>query len=229
MLRERQKESRRQRIMDAAEALIRESGTTDFSMLTLAERAGVSPATPYNLLGSKAGVLYGLLNRVMDRVVADGRDAGRSEDPYLYVLQLAGAVAESFAEDPVFYQPLYRFLLGVSDPVNRPAYMDRGLEYWKFAVGGLHEAGRLPPEIDRDELARELEIHFVGVLDLWVQDELDGAAFQAQTVYGAALLLMSVADEAARMRLMARIRAVKKKLPKRFSYRAAFDRFHKGR
>lgn len=212
--------------MDAAEALIRESRSTDFSMLTLAERAGLSPATPYNLLGSKAGVLYGLLNRVMDKVVEDACDAGRAEDPYLYVLQLAGAVAQRLAEDPGFYRPLYRFLLGVSDPVNRPAYMDRGLEFWKFAVQGLHEGGQLPPEIDRDELARELEIHFVGVLDLWVQEELDGSAFQAQTVYGASLMLMSVADEAARVRLITRIRALKKKLPKRFSYRAAFDRLH---
>lgn len=210
--------------MDAAEALIRESGATDFSMLVLAERSGVSPATPYNLLGSKAGVLYALLNRAMDQIVTDGKSLRKATDPYLHALQAAGAVATIFSGDPLFYRPLYRFLLGVSDPINRPAYMDRGLEYWKFSIGGLHDAGLLPPEIDRDELARELEIHFVGVLDLWVQEELDETEFRAQAVYGAALLLLSVADEAARKRLMTRIRSARKNLPRRFSYQTAVER-----
>lgn len=40
-------------LVDAAHALIRETGGTGFSMVQLAEKAGVSPATPYNLLGSK--------------------------------------------------------------------------------------------------------------------------------------------------------------------------------
>jgi AcrR family transcriptional regulator len=35
----------------------------DFSMLTLAGRAEVSPATPYNLFGSKPQLLSALFNR----------------------------------------------------------------------------------------------------------------------------------------------------------------------
>jgi AcrR family transcriptional regulator len=68
MLREKQMAERRGRILDAAESLIRQTGGTDFPMLALAERAEVSPTTPYNLFGSKAGVLYALLNRTMDQI-----------------------------------------------------------------------------------------------------------------------------------------------------------------
>lgn len=224
MQREQQKESRRQRILDAAEALIRESGSTDFSMLVLAERAGLSPATPYNLMGSKTAILYALLNRAMDQVATSGQRARRSSDPYRQVLQGAASVAAVFAADPLFYRPLYRFLLGVSDPVHRPAYMDRGLEYWKQTLSGLDQAQRLPPEIDRDELARELEIHFVGVLDLWAQEELDAEQFRAQTVYGVALMLLGLTDEPSRKVLMMRLRGLKKQLPRRFSYQAAVQK-----
>lgn len=56
MLRERQKQARRQAILDAAEALIRETGATDFTMLAVAERAMVSPTTLYNLFGTKAAM-----------------------------------------------------------------------------------------------------------------------------------------------------------------------------
>ncbi|WP_418654973.1 TetR/AcrR family transcriptional regulator, partial [Acinetobacter baumannii] len=48
------REARRRNIVDAAHELVRETGGAGFSMLDLARRAGVSPATPYNLLGSKS-------------------------------------------------------------------------------------------------------------------------------------------------------------------------------
>ena len=50
------REARRRNLALAAQALIRERGDAGFSMAQLAERAGVSPATPYNLVGSKAAL-----------------------------------------------------------------------------------------------------------------------------------------------------------------------------
>lgn len=183
--------------------------------------AELSPATPYNLFGSKAGLMYALLNRCMDQVDMKGGRAASETDPFQRALKAAAAVADFFSSDPDFFRPLYQFLIGVSDPVHRPAYMDRGLEYWKMAVSGVAEAGLFTPEIDHDELARELEIHFVGVLDLWVQRELTEDEFRAQTVYGAGLMLLSVCDAAHRPAVLARIRSAKKKLPRRFSFARA--------
>src|SRR5271168_2287443 len=51
--REAGKRERRRRIIEAARALIRETGNAGLSMRALAARAGVSLATPYNLFGSK--------------------------------------------------------------------------------------------------------------------------------------------------------------------------------
>lgn len=228
LLRDRQRESRRQRTLDAAEGLIRDTGSTDFSMLALAERAELSPATPYNLFGSKAGVMYALLNRSMDQVDRDGKRASSHPDPFERVLQVGHAAADVFAADSAFYRPLQRLLLSASAAEHRPAFMDRGLEYWKLALRGLEEGGYLSEEIDIAELARQLEIGFVGALDLWVQEELNDDEFVAQIVYGTALCLLGLADPPAAERLRLRLRALKRKLPRRFSFASAVRRARGG-
>ncbi len=221
MSREVQKEDRKRRILDAAEALIRKTGTTDFSMALLAERASLSGPTPYNLFGSKGGILYALLNRSVDGLFSDiERGRGKSSDPIEMVLHAAQTAGDEFASDPRFYRPLYQFLLGIHDPVHRPAYMDRALFYWKQALLRLAEATLLPDVIPHEQLARMMVINTLGALDLWVQSELDDAQLRAQVLYGTAVLLMSVATPMQRETLSARLRVLERQLPKRFSTQA---------
>lgn len=204
--------------------MIRTSGGTDFSMLALAEEAGVSPATPYNLLGSKVGVLWALLNFSLDKVMDRLSMLSKPIDPFERVVQAASLGAEVFTSEPDFYRPLYRFLLGSGDRVNRPQFMDRALAYWMHATKLLNQLGYLQAPIDHAEISRELEIHFLGVLDLWVQDELDDAEFQAQIVFGTALMLLAVADEPGRAKLMKHLQKARRKLPREFSFTGMADR-----
>jgi AcrR family transcriptional regulator len=218
-LRERQAAERKGRILDAAARLVRQRHGTDFPMVALAATAEVSPATPYNLFGSKAGVLYALLNRSLDELTSEVLTFS-SDDPIDQVLEAGAVAAELFARDPGFFRPLFQFLLGVRDAVDRPRFMDRSLEYWKHALRTADERGLLPEEIDRDELARELLIHFAGVLELWVHEEVDGAGFRAQIAYGTALLLGNVADRRGRTRIRQTLRSLKRELPRPFSFAA---------
>ncbi len=218
-LRERQAAERRGRILDAAARLVRQHRGTDFSMVALAAAAEVSPATPYNLFGSKAGVLYALLNRSLDELTSEVLTFS-TDDPIDRVLEAGSVAAGLFARDPGFFRPLFQFLLGVRDVVDRPRFMDRSLEYWKHALRAADERGLLPEEIDRDELARELLIHFAGVLELWVHEEVDDAGFRAQILYGTALLLANVADRRAHARLRKTLRSLKRELPRPFSFAA---------
>ena len=188
-------------------------------MVALAAAAEVSPATPYNLFGSKAGVLYALLNRSLDELTSEVLTFS-TEDPIDRVLEAAAVAADLFARDPGFFRPLFQFLLGVRDVVDRPRFMERSLEYWKHTLGAADERGLLPEEVDRDELARELLIHFAGVVELWVHEEVDDAGFRAQIVYGTALLLANVGDRAAHARLRKTLRSLKRELPRPFSFAA---------
>lgn len=219
-LRERQRRARCERILSAAEALVREGASTDFSMVTLAERAEMSQTTPYNLFGSKAGILYALLNRSM------GASSARQfilagADPVESILRAAEIAADLLAADPQLYRPLWRFLLGVRDRVHRPAVLDRALGWWKVAMESAQAAGLLADVVDGDELARELVIHTMGVLDLWVQGELTDEQFRAQLAYGTGLKLLAVADEASRPRILEHMRHAKAALPRSFRFSGA--------
>ena len=56
-LRTQRSDERRRRLVQAARELLNEADGGAFSMSTLAQRAGLSLATPYNLFGSKAAIV----------------------------------------------------------------------------------------------------------------------------------------------------------------------------
>ncbi|MGD9472606.1 MAG: TetR/AcrR family transcriptional regulator [Novosphingobium sp.] len=192
---EKAKEKRRTAILEACERLIRETGTTDFSMKDLAAAAGISTYTTYNLIGSKATVFYVLLNRGIDRIDVERILSGTHPDPFQRVFDAGLAVANVFASDPEFYRPLMRYLLGVLDPVNRPAYMSRAFDYWHQAVQPIADADLLCHGMSASSLARNLQVFFTGAIDYWVHGELSGEELRAQVRYGITLHLLALARD----------------------------------
>ncbi len=192
--------ARRKRILDTAERIIRESGATDFSMRSLAATAETAPATPYNLFGSKEGLLYALLARSLDDLTVHGL-AFKSTDPVARVLEAADNAVSFFLDDPRLLKPLYQVLLGVAHPVYRPRFIERSLEYWQTALTGILRADAPSTAFDAASLARSLMAHCLGVLDFWIHEEISDAGFRAQMAYGTALQLWPVATETRRVTL----------------------------
>ncbi len=213
-LREKQRGKRRDQILDAARRLIRATGGTDFPMRRLAEESEVSLVTPYNLFGSKSGVLYALLNDSLERLDREV-DVRPSTKPVDAVLELAGIAADLYASDPEFYRPLIRFLIGVADAEHRPRSLEQSLLRWTRTVEAAVNGGLLPATIDRNLLARQLLITFVGVLELWIHEDLDDDAFRAQSLYGSTLLVLALASPAARPRLLGRLKTIERRLRRR--------------
>jgi len=199
-LRERQVAERRARILRAAETLIRRTRGTDFPMLRLAAAAEVSPATLYNLFATKEGLLYTLLSRTLEAFEAKAVDS-ESREPMEPVVGATDNAVQIFLDDPKFLRPLYRFLLGVTDPAHRPRFIRRAHAYWRAAVDaavGQHT----PVAFSADGIAAALMAHFVGVLELWVHGDIDDEAFRAQAIYGALCLVLPLTQgrQATRMR-----------------------------
>ncbi len=208
-LRERQLEARRKKILDAASKLIRSTGGTEFSMPSLAEAAETSPATPYNLFTSKDGLLYALLSRSLDHIVAEGLDFN-SQDPLDAVLEAAEKAADIFLNDPGYMKPLYQFLLGVTDPVHRPRFIARSLAYWQASLSLAEQAGMLNDDFDADSLVHALMAHFMGVIEFWIHDDIDDDGFRQRVTYGTAMILMPLAKGQRRSGLLERLRAAKR-------------------
>jgi AcrR family transcriptional regulator len=195
--------ARRQVLVDAADRLIRENGSTDFTMTALASAAGVSAATPYNLFESKTVLLYVLLNRSLDGVMDLGLKAAAEPDPFVRVMRSAVAVTQFFTADSSFYRALYQVLLGVVDTVHRVAYMKRAITYWRRASQGLDQAGLFPIEYPHEQFSMELLTSFLGITDMWVHGELGDADYTARAGYGALGLTLGLAEGKARKQVLA--------------------------
>lgn len=204
-LRKKQKQERKERIMDAAEKLIRQHNSTDITMVDIASIAEVSPTTTYNLFESKSGLLYALMYRFMDQIDSYVDSAGKTLDPFQRVLSYADAVSGFMASDPIYHRCLYRYLLSVFEPALRPDYMARGLKYWHDAVQGLADANILPNNISPYQIAKELEVHFVGILNLWIHEELNDEQFCAQTIFGSGMLIMGFAKKSDKEKILKKL------------------------
>lgn len=215
MLRRLPKDQRRQKILDGVEMLILEKGSTDFTMHELAAYVGISPTTFYNLFGSKGAVLYCLLNRGLDALIERRHDSDAEMDPVLRAVAGMTDAADLFIAKPRLFRPLYKFQLGERDQADRAFYLEKGLEYWLHCLTGLESAGYLSGDgegsldVTRGDLALTLLTHSVGVLDLWVQEDIGDAEFRARMTYDAALIIASVIPPDESHRIAAVMRAAR--------------------
>ena len=101
------KQARRDHILDTARKLIGRRDVSGFSMAELAEHAGVSPATPYNLVGSKPEILNALIRfEVKDFASSlEARQIPANLDGLFAAIDL---VCERYSGQLNFYRGLFR-------------------------------------------------------------------------------------------------------------------------
>ncbi|MES2492517.1 MAG: TetR/AcrR family transcriptional regulator [Pseudomonadota bacterium] len=223
MLRKQQREYRRQHILDVTEALIRETNGTDFTMVEVARRARMSEPTPYNLFGGKGAIIYALLNGAMDDLMLGEQAYAAGSAAALHPVVAMIHAAEFFIADPELFRPLFKYQLGEYAYAERPAYMDRALQYWRTSLNALVTDGTLDPALggsgfSRDDLAIPLLAQSVGLLDLWVQGEFTDDEFRARMTISAALIVYPAVDAASRLILDRTIREARSNIRQDFSF-----------
>jgi AcrR family transcriptional regulator len=202
---EQGKARRRAQLMGAAEALIRETGSTSFSMNDLAQRAGLSTPTTYNLIGSKAAVLYNLLNDYQDGVEVYRTNRSSGLQPYQDVMDAAENAVKVYVDDSEFIKPLMLFLIGVNEPERRQLFMERGYRYWRESLSGLVERNVIGDR-RRNLIARDFVIHFTGLIDFWAQGAITDDEFLHSARHASLLRLASIADGGDREDILERLR-----------------------
>jgi AcrR family transcriptional regulator len=212
-LREKRKLERRERILSAAQQLIRDTGSVGLSMRALAERAEVSLATPYNLFGSKGAVLAELGLAVLKKLERE-MDQLRSRDPVQDLLHIAELGANTYASDPRFYRTLMRTLTASARGLHDDAVSGGSVRLWQRQVEAAIAAGLLRADADAEFVARDLVITFLGVLDLWVRGVFDGDALRAHILYAFTLALLGVSTDASRPKLLRHYHRLQRRLPR---------------
>ncbi len=140
-LRERNKEERRQRILDAARRMLVRDGYRGLNVRALAKEAGVTQPTLYNLIGGKEQILFELVSRMVDvmetRVPAFVGD--EEGDVLAFVERSILVSAELFSEDPDYYRAA---LIAAN-------YAENQHRFWSFDSGILRRVLEFPTNVCR--------------------------------------------------------------------------------
>lgn len=204
--REEGKETRRKRIVEAARELIRETGDTGLSMRAIAARAEVSLATPYNLFGSKRGVVMAVLE-----------DAREFQEKFSTLKNLSAverifkALSITFAyhvQDPDFYRTLWTSLLdprGGDAELRAELITPQSSLFWRSLLEEARQEGAVADDIDMDLLQQALNGRFASVMLYWVMGGGSVQELEPATCHGYAASLCASATEAWRPQIRQRM------------------------
>jgi AcrR family transcriptional regulator len=191
--REAGKAERRARITQAARDLLRETGAVDLSMRALAERAGVSQATPYNLFGSKRAILVS----VLEDIRGFGRFFATSSRlaPFERILNAVALAVSYYEKDPEFYRVLWKTILGSDASEDRSAIFNPKRDaFWTQLLQDAADAGQLRPGIGLTGLRRALDASFRGTMLDWISGELPTRDLQRAIGFAYVLTLRGAAS-----------------------------------
>ena len=203
-LSESAKAARQQRLVDSAHALIRESGA-GFSMLQLAEHAGVSPATPYNLLGSKTEVLRLVIRDESKRFIQRLAEQPPAARPLDRLLQAVDLVVVQYADEPAFYRGLYRAAIGTE---VRSMMRSENQALWCDKIAEAMAAGELSSAISDTDLTAVLLRAMASTTQAWLADEWTTERFADEMTRATRLLLLGLVSAPERKRLLAGLKSL---------------------
>lgn len=193
--RELAKAERRQKIMQAARELIRETGDMNLSMRELARRAEVSVATSYNLFGSKRAVVVAVLED--ERDFTERFNKLKVTNAIERIFDAHTLAYGYFVQDPDFYRPLWRMLLDTSTKddsgLMSPERQAQARADWHVALNLAQDEGLLSRAMPVDILERLLSHHAGGNLLAWATGNLATEDLLASVGLGYAMILKATA------------------------------------
>jgi AcrR family transcriptional regulator len=207
--RERAKADRRGRIVRAASGALREAGFEALSVKMIAERAGVSAATVYNLFGTKGAVL----ERVYELGLAQFQRRMAtiaSRDSIEKIFDSVTLTMAVYRTDLAFYRAIIRRGDGGRDRRLSMATHRLRAAYWTGVLKDAIAEGHLAPRTDPDRLSILIVQAATGALTLWAADliSIDELDREMQFALAAVLWPFASAGAGGKMRLEARMRSL---------------------
>jgi len=198
------KQERRSRIVAAASDIIREAGIDGVAVEAIARRAGVSPATVYNLFGNRAAIFDHIFDADMaqyEALVAAHTGAG----PVGLFFDAIDVATGLYARQPDYYKALMR--LSERDGPLYVSFSRPRHAFWTRLVREAHAAGALLPDLDHEAAGGALAAIARGALYFWVEGRASLAQLHHQFSYGFGLVLLSMVIDAERAVVRARMNA----------------------
>ena len=219
-LRQRNCEARRQRILEAARKLITSGGVAALSMRKLAQEAGLSVTTLYNLFGAREDILRALVEDAIDRMDQILEREAPLEDP----LERCRAVITVSIRHLVDNEAIFRPMLLASYQGLTPGCFEneriseRAARMQSVAIEAAISQGLLRKLLDPQVLGRQIFHGYELAYAQWAYGAIDEAGFRARSLYGLYVALLGVATERLRPRIEAELCRLQRELgarPKR--------------
>jgi AcrR family transcriptional regulator len=192
-----------QRVLDAAVDLLRTTG--QLSMRSLVQSAGVANMTPYNLFGSKRGLLAALSQKELGRAI--GRAAKvKAPDGLERVFAALDMGFETFSGDETYYRALYRAAYASNDPSLVEVFQAPRIIHWNAILDDCREQGFLVASTRSDTLTQILMYTYTGAVQRWIEKTIGTRQLYAEINYVLMILFLSHATPLARDRVQARLR-----------------------
>lgn len=195
-VRQRAKQDRTRRILDAARQLICETERADFTMRAVADRAQVDLVTIYNLIGPKTAILHALLHEDIERFTA--ALAENRADDLTILFDAIALLRQHYGEEEQYFRSvvLAVYVHGESDQPSQ--FRGPRWTLWSGLVRKVADTGHLEDGISLPVFAGHLaSIVFAHVLE-WAAGDISLAEMEMRTRYGFALALQSVGRPASR-------------------------------
>lgn len=189
------REARCRHLVDTAHMLIRETGDTGFSMVELARRAGVSPATPYNLLGSKGEVLRRVIRDEFARF-ASLLGAQSAAPPFAHLLRALDLVAVQYLAEPQFYRGLYGAVLGAEASPLRAMMGEEGQMLWTTLVEAAMAEGDIVGLLDAPRLTALLLRTVGATVEAWLAEDWSAERFGPELTLATRTVLLGLVSPA---------------------------------
>ena len=207
------KENRRSRILAAAVTVITRDGSfTGLSMRKVAEEAGVSVTTLYNLFGSKEEIRLALVGDLID-----GVDHALARSPSENPIERLEASITIGAAHLTKYGILSRvaLLANIEAPMEDDPAAARSIEIQCGALKAAIDAGILQTDLSPDLLAEQIYAGFRHAANDWACERLDANGLRDRALYTLYVCLLAVAKRKLRPQLVASIQQVERRLRRR--------------
>lgn len=164
--REEAKTLNKEKIKEAAAKIIREKGMEQLTMRRLADVAGVSLRTPYNLFGSKTAILVALL----EEAAAGIYNAIETSDSRLVLEGLFSGIEsleQFFSKDEDFYRDVYWSIMSSNQPEARFSGYQEVIHVVQTAVADACANRELEPQTNPEIFGKHIAIELMAILGMW--------------------------------------------------------------
>ncbi len=203
-LRDANKAKRFDAILDATVALFGLRPSEQVTTEEIAARAGVAPATVYNLIGTRDDVVRAVVARILAQL-SESLEQLDPTDPIAAAELVVDHTVQAFVADSAAFRQIVRLAPRASSVGTE--LVDPS-EFQVAAMRTAQQLGILRSDIDAAGLARQIYLSYTGAMTLWSAGRLDDDGFSTAARHGLFTALAAAAVDSERGRFLDHVRAL---------------------